>query len=182
MTERWLPVPGFEGSYEVSDQGRIRSLERVVERVYKSGNTDQYPVRGRILKPHIGARGYPYVNLSLGHKRMQTWVIHRLVLAAFVGPLPDGLVTRHLNGIKTDNRLENLAYGTYSENMADTIRHGDHGGLKQTHCKRGHELSPDNCYPRQLERGRRDCIACRKIRNDMITARRREVADRSDAP
>lgn len=50
--------------------------------------------------------------------------IHRLLLLAFVGPKPDGLVTRHLNGNPLDNRLENLCYGTYAENRADAKSHG----------------------------------------------------------
>lgn len=173
MTERWLPIPGYEDSYEVSSIGRVRSLDRMSEYRNRNGETIRRAVRGRLLKTRVGARGYPYVNLSKGNRNFRSWVIHRLVLLAFVGPLPVGLVSRHLNGIRTDNRLENLCYGTYSENMSDMVSHGTHSELRKTHCKRGHELTVENCNASQLKRGRRDCIACQKFRNDEITRKRR---------
>lgn len=104
-TERWLPVVGYEGRYEVSDLGRVRSL-----------------LRGcHFLAPHTKDRGHLQVTLR-GEKRHHS--VHRLVLAAFVGPCPAGMMCRHLNGIPTDNRLENLRWGTAEENIADMRLHG----------------------------------------------------------
>lgn len=116
MTERWLPVPGFEGRYEVSDFGCVKSLPHT--RRGPHGATRRFGVR--ILKPQ------PYdadgrVQVKLGGRDRK---IHHLVLTAFVGPCPAGMECRHLDGDPTNNRLDNLAWGTHAENEADKIRHG----------------------------------------------------------
>lgn len=111
--ERWLPVIGFEGRYEVSDQGRVRSLARPGRR------------STRILKPR--GRGNPYGAVLLsapGLARPVDWLIHLLVLEVFVGPRPEGAQARHLNGDALDNRAVNLAWGTPKENAADKRVHG----------------------------------------------------------
>lgn len=156
-TETWRAVPGFEGEYEVSDLGRVRSLDRVIENPLPTGVVRRQRMRGQLLKPGVNARsGYRYVNLhSKSHH------VHRLVMAAFVGPLPAGHHTRHLNGDPSDNRRANLAYGTPSENGQDMVRHG-RGHVAKTHCKRGHPLSGDNLY--RYKDGRRECVACMRLR------------------
>jgi len=103
--ERWLPVVGFEGCYEVSDLGGVRSLTRDVE--FLPGRVGVIP--GRVMKLYVAPLGYHTVQFCSNGKHTAHWV-HRLVLAAFVGPLPDGLVVRHLNGDPIDNRLGNLTY------------------------------------------------------------------------
>lgn len=123
--EEWRPVPGYPG-YEVSDLGRVRSLPRVIGR--RDGSSMR--IRGRILRRSLH-RGYPLVNLALTGLQPKAHAVHRLVLLAFVGPLPEGLCTRHMNGVKTDCRLVNLRYGTHAENIADRRRlmetpHGEH--------------------------------------------------------
>ena len=100
--EVFKDVLGYEGAYKVSNLGRVKSLERVV--VHKNGY--KYPIKERILKPVL-KRGYPSVNLCLDDKR-KSIKIHRLVALAFM-PNPESKATvNHINGIKTDNRLENL--------------------------------------------------------------------------
>lgn len=108
--EIWRPVPGSE-QYEVSDLGRVR--------------------RGaRLLTPYTtNTSRYPRVALSAPSGRKMAYV-HHLVLGAFVGPRPEGMETRHLNGVRTDCRLVNLAYGTQAENMADRAAH--HAGRYRT--------------------------------------------------
>ena len=106
MSEIWKPIPGYEGLYEVSDQGRVKSYRR-------------YP-EGRLLRPGCMSGGH--VSVSLGIKN--SLCVHALVLLAFVGPPPEKHECRHLNGNPSDNRLENLRWGTRSENIADAIRHG----------------------------------------------------------
>jgi hypothetical protein len=157
--ERWLPVPGYEGSYEVSDFGNVRSVPRV--RNCRNG-TRLAP--GCDLKPFPDQSGYPWVRLSLPDKSVARRV-HTLVLAAFVGPRPAGMVIRHLNGIESDNRLENLRYGTHSENSKDIVLHGRNRASNKTHCNHGHELTVENCCPTQLAKGKRECIQCRKNRS-----------------
>jgi hypothetical protein len=85
--------------YEVSDQGRVKSYRR-------------YP-EGRLLRPGCMSGGH--VSVSLGRKN--SLCVHALVLLAFVGPPPEKHECRHLNGNPSDNRLENLRWGTRSENI-----------------------------------------------------------------
>jgi hypothetical protein len=123
VTETWKPVPQYEGYYEVSDQGRVRSLDRVI--LDSRGVTRRF--RGVELTP-VGPNEnylYPTVFLRTGVRttRRNTRV-HVLVAGAFIGPRPVGHDVRHLNGNPGDNRLENLAYGTRSDNMQDASAHG----------------------------------------------------------
>lgn len=121
-TERWLPVTGYEGLYEVSDLGRVRSLDRFVYDTYR-GKPRRRAFRGRILKHIDGPGGYPVVGLSKdGRERMRQ--VHRLVLDAFTGSRPLNLVSRHGPGGRADARLVNLRYGTPSENESDKVRDG----------------------------------------------------------
>ena len=119
MTEQWLPVPGFDGYYSVSDEGRVRSEPRT--EVTKRGLRTY---KGRILKQSSGGQNnYRHVILAKPGVRA-SWKVHRLVLAAFVGECPPGNWVRHLDGDRLNNSLSNLAYGTPSENAYDTVRHG----------------------------------------------------------
>lgn len=162
--EQWRPVVGLEGLYEVSDQGRVRSLDRVVPHgLYGSAS-----LRGKILKGMMSpAASYP----SVGFGRHGRQYIHRLVMAAFVGPKPEGLITCHKNGDTSDNRLQNLRYDTYSSNLDDAVEHGTyrngHGG--KTHCKRGHEFTPENTHVRG-DKGRQ-CKACNRMYEDKRRSR-----------
>lgn len=123
--ERWLPVVGHEGAYEVSDQGRVRSLDRAIP--YQK--IDQYSgrlidvvkhVKGQILRPGPTASGHVTVGLGRRNSRL----VHQLVLEAFVGPRPTGMESLHRNGIANDNKLPNLHWGTRSENLLDAVAHG----------------------------------------------------------
>lgn len=113
-SERWLPIPGYEGFYEVSDHGRARSLSRMSAQGLR---------RGRIRKAHPLKNGYLQL-LLYAYGECKGFYVHQLVAMAFIGPCPEGMEVRHLDGVKTNNAESNLAYGTHLENMADTIRHG----------------------------------------------------------
>jgi hypothetical protein len=118
MTEVWKAIPGFEGAYEVSDLGRVRSLDRIVESpAAKRG----YPkrVRGRILRPQKHSGGYLQVQLH-GSTHLIPW----LVLEAFVGARPSGMEACHNGGDKSDNRLSELRWDTHVDNCKDRIAHG----------------------------------------------------------
>lgn len=117
--ERWLPVVGYEGLYEVSDMGRVKSVARVIQR--KGGRVN--PIPEKILKP-VMCRRYPGVSLYRAGSPLKTPTIHTLVMTAFVGPCPEGIQVAHNNGDRTDNRLENLRYATPLENSGDKFEHG----------------------------------------------------------
>lgn len=141
MTERWLPIPGYEGHYEVSDQGRVKSFKRGGE---------------RIMRDAAKYAGYRTVCLTLDHGR-RTHQVHSLVLRAFVGAPPARYVGCHNNGDPADNRLENLRWDTQASNVADTLAHGKHNMASKTHCPSGHPYDESNVYHRG---NRRVCRTC----------------------
>lgn len=126
--ESWKPVVGYEGLYEVSDMGRVRSLDKP--------KIPGMPGRGRrigrvlILSPN--SVGYLQATLSKNSKASRISV-HKLVLEAFVCLRPKGKETRHLNGNQKDNLLSNLRWGTIEENRQDSRRHG----TLRVGCKNG---------------------------------------------
>ena len=103
--ERWLPVPGYLGIYEVSDQGRVRKL------VMRQG-------RPPGLLKGTPRNGYLFVQLNK-NKKSTAWFIHRIVLTAFIGPRPPTIHGAHINAVRDDNRLINLHWCTPKENEAD---------------------------------------------------------------
>lgn len=115
--EVWRAIPLHLG-YEVSSWGRVRSVDRVIVRQGRN-----HYLKGRILKPWRN-RKYLSVALGISHKEL----IHVLVLAAFEGEKHNGMICRHLDGDHSNNRLDNLEWGTYSENMIDRIRLGEKRG------------------------------------------------------
>ena len=152
--EEWRPVVGWEGYYEVSDQGRVRSLNRTI---VTSKGPRSYA--GRIIRARL-SKGYPVVTMTRPGQRKSA-KIHTLVLEAFVGSRPTGKSACHNNGIPTDNRVENLRWDTHTENMRDIVRHGNHFYAKRTHCSKGHE------YGSEVRAGRsgRRCVQCEKEYN-----------------
>jgi len=89
--------------------------------------------------------------------------VHTLVLEAFVGPCPPGEEALHADDNPANNRWpENLSWGTRSKNLADRIANGHpHNNGSKTHCKRGHEFTPENT--RMTSKGSRQCRACVRI-------------------
>ncbi len=106
MNEIWKNIDGYEGLYQVSNQGRIKSF-------YHWG----YKPEGRIMKTSPGGRGYSIVRLRRDNKD-KTHFVHRLVATAFLGmPLETNAQCHHKNCIKTDNRVENLVWVSGKYNM-----------------------------------------------------------------
>lgn len=122
MTEIWRDIPGYEGQYQVSDLGNVRSLDRFI--TAKASSRAFAHMRfyaGKMLRPGpTGKHGHLTVALGKGN----SVYVHLAVLLAFVGPVPEGQEGRHLNTLTSDNRLANLAYGTRSENNMDLHRNG----------------------------------------------------------
>lgn len=147
-SERWRPVVGYEDRYEVSDHGRVRSLKRNL-----------------VMTPGTNARGYKRVDLcrsgSVKHRS-----IHSLVLEAFVGPRPVGKFGLHGDDNPSNNRLDNLRWGTPSENNQDALLRGRHKQVAKTHCPKKHRL----VHPNLSSEKHRKCRACKAAR-DLIAYR-----------
>jgi len=148
--ERWLPVVDWEDRYEVSSEGRVRSKRS-----------------GRVLRTSPNPRG-GHLRVKLCRPGVQrTRTVHQIVLEAFVGPRPTGLVARHYpDPDPTNNRVENLRWGTNSENTLDKVEHGNHPFASRTECPQGHEYTPENT---QIKRSRsggvaRSCLTCHRDR------------------
>ena len=154
MTEVWAPIPNWDG-YEASTYGRIRSIDRTI--IDSRGRSLR--LRGRVLAVGHHGIGHEHVMLSRSRERV-TAQVHRLVLAAHIGPCPDGMEVLHINGDPTDNRLTNLRYGTRSENNRDKVRHGTDHNESKTHCPQGHPYSDENTYI--YPTGNRRCRICRR--------------------
>lgn len=154
--EEWRDVPGWEGLYQVSDQGRVRSLTRWM--INKAGRRQKST--GRMLKLQHKPAGYPYINLCKDGIAKATYV-HELVLTAFVGPRPSAShYSRHLDDNPKNNRVENLAWGTPSENSYDKVRNGNDYHASRSHCVNGHEFTPENTRRYTKQPGTRYCRAC----------------------
>lgn len=139
MNETWRPLVGYEGLYEVSNYGRFRNSKRMK---LKKTTPDKF--------------GYHQVRLSKDGIPA-TKLAHRLVLETFVGPCPDGMETRHLDGDPANNKVNNLAWGTIEENRRDTVKHGNHPSQKKETCPRGHRLDEPNL---DASSPHRRCKAC----------------------
>lgn len=155
--ERWLPVPGYEGYYEVSDHGNVRSVDRWVPRV--DGKRNHYT--GKALTLLVDPEGYRVVRLSRDGQTRSKFA-HRLVVEAFNGPVPDGLVCCHNDNDPSNNRLDNIRVDTQAGNIADKRRFGTDANASKTHCIHGHPFDAENT---QIVRGKhRQCKTCSRER------------------
>ena len=135
LLEEWLPIIGYEGWYEVSNLGRVRSLPRKVPA--KLGSLASRP--GVLLRAALKRDGYPFVRLSKNGKN-RVYLVHVLVAEAFIGPRAPLYELDHKNGNKMDNAVGNLEYVTRSENMRRAFAMGlvklaDQRGEKHSHAK-----------------------------------------------
>lgn len=154
--ERWRPVVGYEGRYEVSDHGRVRSLDR-----YARTRSGQRRVPGKVLALTPTSEGYRCVNLSAdGTARVCN--VHVLVLTAFKGPRPDGMEGLHADDDGAHNHHSNLRWGTPSDNARDAVTNGGHRHSKRTHCKFDHKLGAPNVSADDAAKDRRNCLACER--------------------
>jgi NUMOD4 motif/HNH endonuclease len=120
LTEYWVDISNYEGYYQVSNYGNVRSLDRVITEHPSVKNEQQtgktQTLKGRILKPHTNSSGYYQINLNRKSIRT-TFAIHQLVAQAFLDNRSRKPLVNHINGIKTDNNVNNLEWATYSENL-----------------------------------------------------------------
>ena len=117
IEEIWKPVVGYEGIYEVSSLGRVKSCERTIIR--SNGREINFP--DKIMKPSINHKGYEIIDLRNKGNR-QGGFVHRLVGKAFIDNPLNKEQINHKNGNKTDNRVQNLEWVTNQENMAHSYK------------------------------------------------------------
>lgn len=147
--ERWRWVVTHQGAYEVSDCGRVRSVDRIT--------TAGHRVRGRVLAQSVTKSGYLQVTLSSPRRSVQ---VHRLVLEAFVGPAPDNADGCHNNSERQDNRVSNLRWDSRSGNLRDAVVLGTLWNMKKEHCPRRHLLKEPNLTGTYAKARHRRCLAC----------------------
>lgn len=122
--EEWRPVVGYEGFYEVSNMGRVRSVPRTV----MHSRNGPMKLNSRVLRPNTHPAGHRMVDLRRDGESYMAKV-HRLVLEAFAGPAPDGYDGCHNDGDPNNNRAENLRWDTHGGNMRDRYWHARNPGM-----------------------------------------------------
>ena len=109
METIWKPILNYEGFYEISNKGDIKSVDRIV-----LSKTNRF-CKGKILKQNIDKYGYKTIQLYKNGQRKALFV-HRLVLSSFIGFIENKIQVNHINGVKNDNKLNNLEWVTAKEN------------------------------------------------------------------
>ena len=118
MEEIWKDIKEYEGLYQVSNLGRIKSLDRII----KSGisNSGYIKINGKILKKKLGKNGY--LSIQLWKEGKGKWfMVHRLIAIAFIPNPQNKPYIDHINTIRNDNRIENLRWATREENDHNPI-------------------------------------------------------------
>jgi hypothetical protein len=144
MEEIWKPVVGFEEYYEVSNLGKVRSLDRLV--IDTMGRKRKW--KGSILKQKVNPRGYLVIDFCKSGKN-KTVSVHRVIARSFLRDFDENKTIDHIDRVRTNNHISNLRMATHSENIANTRGFNYlRNGLKGT-----------------TKRGRRWCASIRKGKN-----------------
>ncbi|MEO1690729.1 MAG: NUMOD4 domain-containing protein [Cyanobacteria bacterium J06631_6] len=125
--EVFVDIPGYEGYYQVSNYGKVRSLDRVIKE--KTGKTQT--LKGRVLKLRINPGGYYYIGLGKNGTKA-TFAIHQLVAQAFIPNPYNKKTVNHLDGNKLNNSVANLEWCTYSENLEHAYKTGLRRAVKSS--------------------------------------------------
>lgn len=129
MVEVWAPVTDYIGLYEVSNLGRVRSVDKVRQYVNKAGKAVNYSVKGRVLINQTDFAGYSTVMLYSSQGR-KTFKVHRLVAQAFISNLSGRDVVNHKDGNKSNNSVTNLEWVTQQENCSHACETGLRSAIK----------------------------------------------------
>lgn len=125
MQEIWKDINGYEGLYQISNLGNVRSMDRIV--TYSNGK--KVKTKGKLLKPTIKKNGYCYVSLSKNGEKPK-YDVHRLVAKAFLDNPCGYPVVNHIDGCKTNNMVSNLEWTTYEENIKHAFKNGLNKGTR----------------------------------------------------
>lgn len=153
--EEWKNVKGYEGYYQVSNTGLVKSLDREIILKDKLGNDRPSMYKGRILKQNMNTKGRLYVVLSKDCKP-KTFEVHRLVAMAFVENIHCFETVNHIDGNCTNNNYENLEWVSIKENL----RHAFKNNLIKTQKK---VLQIDNNTGKIINRFNSESEACRYV-------------------
>ncbi len=135
MEEIWKDIEGYEGIYRISNKGRVFALPK--NRTGRGGS--DRPYKGKTLKRSLSQFGYMRVALTR-NRELRTFQVHRLVTMGFIHNPENKPEVNHINGIKDDNRVENLEWVTRSENHI----HAHKNGLKIPKCGEDHCMAKLN--------------------------------------
>jgi predicted DNA-binding protein YlxM (UPF0122 family) len=119
--EKWVDIKGFEGIYQVSDYGHVCSLDRLV---WNKANKRHQKTTGRTLKVKVTKKGYVEVCLYDKDSKKHYFLVHRIVAEAFIQNPENKPQVNHENGVKSDNRADNLEWSTRKENMNHALKTG----------------------------------------------------------
>lgn len=123
MTEEWKTIPGTSDLYQASTLGRIRSTDRIIMQLNRWGYMGELRKRGRVLKPWLDSNGYEVIYIAIDKGR-DARNVHRLIAETYLEGSGNGLDVNHKDGVKTNNRPENLEWCTHKENMAHALAAG----------------------------------------------------------
>ena len=125
MTEIWKDIKGYKNAYKISSFGNVKSLDKTI----LSKNNVEMSFYGKLLKQNTNRGGYLRLNLTHNNKRKRV-LVHQLVATHFINNKLNKKTVNHKNGVKTDNRVENLEWLSFSDN----ISHAHKNGLMNYDC------------------------------------------------
>ena len=171
--EIWKDIEGYEGYYQVSNEGRVKCLERYVESV-SHGKPCLRHLKEKIMTP-VRHKKYIYKHVQLGKDGIkETYKVHRLVWEAFNGEIPEGMEIDHINTIRDDNRLENLRCVTPKENRNNPLTK-----IHQSEAQTGkHKGNLNYMYGKHHTDMSKDKIRCKAIGRKHSQEAKKKMSDK----
>ncbi len=167
----WRDIPGYQGYYQVSDDGQVRSLSRTIPHAQKG----QIHIQGQAIRQSRATNGYLSVVLNRANRK-RTRHVHRLVAEAFLGDQRfHGALVCHNDGNPDNNQVANLRWDTGSANGLDAVRHGRNKLARRTRCANGHSFTSENTRVDKRPTGgaeRRICRSCDRDRQRKYKVRK----------